>query len=139
MNGSPQTPESPSEIIDQTPAPGVPMRTCKNCPEQFPAKKIAGKEKEFCTSKCRMAFFQHGNTPLKVIRKTADAYLKSHGKEELSKLLRALLRSKELRATMAAAGFIHKSQLRKPVGPRVTRLERRIGRLESLAFGRTRA
>lgn len=87
-----------------------PRRRCRNCDALYYRTRP---HKKFCSIVCKDEYHKYGSAfgPLKTY---LTNLIQKAGKEEAARQFEAYLSSPEFRKHLAAAGFIHRSQILKP-------------------------
>jgi hypothetical protein len=98
-----RVPTDPGELAK------FPKQRCKNCPKFFPKTR---RNRAFCSAQCKKEFHEHGSAfgPLK---DRLTKLIEQHSKEEAANQFAHYVASEDFRRQLAAAGFIHRSQLKK--------------------------
>jgi predicted amidophosphoribosyltransferase len=88
---------------------------CENCSKPFEKTKP---NRRFCCEKCQKEYHRHGAAygPLKdKLEKLIEKRVAEQLTERVTKVITALIYDERFKAQLAAAGFIHRSQLGKPL------------------------
>lgn len=125
MSGSPTPAPAVSTTIETS------RKRCKNCPKFFTIGPKTPKTKEFCSNNCRLQFHNNGSSFGKV-KQVMEKTIRTESRKIVNQEFDRYVHGREFKAAMAAAGFIHRSQIKsKPREYRPGAMVARIAKLEA--------